>query len=117
MEALDRMNAQKQRLARMNELNELKALKYRAMHNKVDVHEDEDLSGSEATGYDEEDRMDQESDGSSDVDIDEAVLDDIEKFTDTFKGITKRYRLINRIGEGQFISGRRSSTVPLFDKR
>ncbi|KXT18420.1 hypothetical protein AC579_8164 [Pseudocercospora musae] len=35
-------------------------------------------------------------------DVDSAVMDDIEKFEASFKNITQRYRLINRIGEGTF---------------
>ncbi|KZF21812.1 kinase-like protein [Xylona heveae TC161] len=38
----------------------------------------------------------------SDEFVDQSVLDDMEKFEETFKGITKRFRLINRIGEGTF---------------
>lgn len=32
--------------------------------------------------------------------IDKSVLEDMAKFEDSFKGITQRFRLINRIGEG-----------------
>lgn len=50
--------------------------------------------------YDE--RQDEGSDTSEDSqDIEPAVLEDMEKFRDTFKGISKRFRLINRIGEGK----------------
>ncbi|KAI5363901.1 Putative serine/threonine-protein kinase, active [Septoria linicola] len=34
--------------------------------------------------------------------VEDVVLDDIERFEASFKNITKRYRLINRIGEGTF---------------
>ncbi|KAF2765280.1 kinase-like protein [Teratosphaeria nubilosa] len=34
--------------------------------------------------------------------LDDAVADDIERFEASFKDITQRYRLINRIGEGTF---------------
>lgn len=37
-----------------------------------------------------------------DDDIDDAVLEDMERFEQSFKNITQRYRLINRIGEGTF---------------
>ena len=40
----------------------------------------------------------------SDDEIDESVAEDIQKFEDSFKGITRRYRLINRIGEGRQMS-------------
>jgi len=39
-------------------------------------------------------------DVTDDEEIDELVLEDMQKFEETFKGITKRYRLLNRIGEG-----------------
>lgn len=38
----------------------------------------------------------------SDEEIDDAVLDDMEKFEQSFRNINQRYRLINRIGEGTF---------------
>jgi cell division control protein 7 len=37
---------------------------------------------------------------SEDEEIEESVADDIAKFEDSFRNINKRYRLINRIGEG-----------------
>ena len=37
-----------------------------------------------------------------DEEVDDAVQDDIDKFEQSFKDISKRYRLINRIGEGTF---------------
>ena len=37
-----------------------------------------------------------------DDDIDEDVLDDMQRFEQSFKNISQRYRLINRIGEGTF---------------
>ncbi|KAF2634537.1 kinase-like protein [Massarina eburnea CBS 473.64] len=39
---------------------------------------------------------------SSDEEIDENVADEMGRFEDSFIGINKRYRLINRIGEGTF---------------
>ena len=36
----------------------------------------------------------------SDDEIDESVAEDMQKFEESFKGISRRYRLINRIGEG-----------------
>jgi cell division control protein 7 len=41
---------------------------------------------------DDEERVEEE--------IDELVLEDMQKFEESFRGITKRYRLLNRIGEG-----------------
>ncbi|KAM3072066.1 Cell division control protein 7 [Clarireedia jacksonii] len=55
--------------------------------------EDDDVSQEE--GYSDD------SDESEDT-VDPAVAEDIAKFQETFKGITERFRLINRIGEGTF---------------
>lgn len=41
----------------------------------------------------------------SEEDVDPAVQEDMDKFEATFKGIKDRFRLINRIGEGQFSYG------------
>lgn len=37
----------------------------------------------------------------SEEEVDDMVAEDIERFENTFVGINKRYRLINRIGEGK----------------
>lgn len=37
---------------------------------------------------------------SSDEDVEDAVAEDMARFEETFVGISKRFRLINRIGEG-----------------
>jgi cell division control protein 7 len=42
------------------------------------------------------------SDEDEDAEIDDAVADDIERFEASFKNITQRYRIVNRIGEGTF---------------
>lgn len=42
-------------------------------------------------------------DDSSDEEVEESVANDMHNFEKSFQGITKRYRLINRIGEGDFI--------------
>ena len=69
---------------------------------------------------------DQESDVASDVtnsseeeerEISELVLEDMEKFEESFKGITKQYRLINRIGEGRVCQlGVLKSLLKLFSR-
>lgn len=53
---------------------------------------------------DQETELSVPSDSDSDAgsEVDDAVAEDIEKFTNTFKGISTRFRLINRIGEGTF---------------
>ncbi|TKA27026.1 hypothetical protein B0A50_05217 [Salinomyces thailandicus] len=73
------------------------------------VHENQAIGHGDST-EDESDSMDEsmgpleESGGtvSEDEDVDDAVADDIERFEASFKNITQRYRLINRIGEGTF---------------
>lgn len=80
-------------------------------HEQVVVHEDEPQHYGEST-EDETSNMDEsrdpldESNGTvSDEEaeeVDETVLDDMERFEQTFRNIGSRYRLINRIGEGTF---------------
>jgi cell division control protein 7 len=41
-----------------------------------------------------------DEDAAEEEEIDELVLEDMQKFEESFRGITKRYRLLNRIGEG-----------------
>lgn len=38
---------------------------------------------------------------SSDEEVEDAVAEDMARFEESFAGITKRFRLINRIGEGE----------------
>jgi cell division control protein 7 len=48
-----------------------------------------------------EDLFDQDSDCSeSDQEVDDSVLEDMRKLEESFTGISQRYRLLNRIGEG-----------------
>lgn len=78
----------------------------------VIVHEDEKTPHFGDSTEDDTEEMDEsrgpldESGGTvSDDDeeeIDDTVIDDIEKFEASFQNITQRYRLINRIGEGTF---------------
>lgn len=75
------------------------------------VHEDEPGQHGDSTEDDTED-MDEsrgpleESGGTvseeDQEDVDDAVMEDMDKFEASFKNITQRYRLINRIGEGTF---------------
>jgi cell division control protein 7 len=39
----------------------------------------------------------------SEEEVDSAVQEDMDKFQATFRGIKGRFRLINRIGEGEFL--------------
>jgi hypothetical protein len=53
----------------------------------------------------EEDAFEHESERSeSDDEVDESVLDDMRKLEESFHGISSRYRLVNRIGEGRSCS-------------
>ena len=54
-------------------------------------HEDQDDAYSETS---------EESDGV----VDPTVQEDMDKFQDTFKGLQERFRLINRIGEGNILT-------------
>jgi len=77
----------------------------RAMHEPVVVHEDVMLEEEEDNDtLMDESRGPLEESGctvsDSDEEVEDAVAEDIARFEDSFKGITKRYRLINRIGEG-----------------
>ncbi|KAK3681989.1 Cell division control protein 7 [Vermiconidia calcicola] len=71
--------------------------------------QDEPQHGGDST-EDETEELDEskgpleESGGtvSEEDEVDDAVLDDMERFEQSFKNISQRYRLINRIGEGTF---------------
>ncbi|KAF2478135.1 kinase-like protein [Lindgomyces ingoldianus] len=68
------------------------------------IHEDE-MKEEEEEFFDESGDPLEESGrtmDSSDEEIEQAVAEDIVRFEDSFVGINKRYRLINRIGEGTF---------------
>jgi cell division control protein 7 len=52
---------------------------------------------------DEDEYSDGYSDDSDDV-VDPKVQEDMDKFQETFKGIKDRFRLINRIGEGDSLA-------------
>jgi len=78
-------------------------------HDEVDVDESldgEDQAMDESRDDMEEEEDDQQEDGFSDVSdesgaaVDVQVQEDMDKFQETFEGLEKRFRLINRIGEG-----------------
>lgn len=84
----------------------------RRSREQVAVHQDPPTAphGDSTEDDTEEMEMDEsrgpleESGGtaSEEEDVDDAVLEDMEKFEHSFKNISQRYRLINRIGEGTF---------------
>ncbi|KAK5126512.1 hypothetical protein LTR08_004678 [Meristemomyces frigidus] len=76
----------------------------------VPVHEDEMARHGDSTEDDTSQMgdsmapLDDEGDDVSEEEeqVDDAVADDMDRFEATFKNISQRYRLINRIGEGTF---------------
>lgn len=74
-------------------------------HDEIDPDESleeehEEMGESRAEEEEDEDAQHSDFSDESDMIVDPSVLDDMEKFQDTFKGIQDRFRLINRIGEG-----------------
>ncbi|KIY02818.1 uncharacterized protein Z520_01283 [Fonsecaea multimorphosa CBS 102226] len=83
-------------------------------HTPIAIHEDaqEQLRGGEeeadnmvqCQAEDEDSLNESFSDDSdeSDDEVNESVVDDMRRLEESFRGISQRYRLINRIGEGTF---------------
>jgi hypothetical protein len=75
--------------------------------------EELDIHHEDVKGDDPEDTLDESADPleesgrtietSEDEEMDDMVAEDIERFENSFVGINKRYRVINRIGEGKSI--------------
>ncbi|MCJ1373754.1 hypothetical protein MMC20_004983 [Loxospora ochrophaea] len=71
------------------------------------LHDDQEPSEQvRESSQTEEERSEDDWDASdsseSQGNVDDAVLEDLQKFEDTFDGISDRFRLIKRIGEGTF---------------
>lgn len=66
-------------------------------HNVKEEAEDEHMSDESGGPLDESGR----TVDTSDEEVEDSVAEDIARFEDSFTGINKRYRLINRIGEGR----------------
>jgi cell division control protein 7 len=69
----------------------------------IDVHEDDIKEEDAEETLDESmDPLDESGHtvDSSEEEVGDAVQDDMARFEETFVGISKRFRLINRIGEG-----------------
>ncbi|KAI8938997.1 hypothetical protein NX059_004841 [Plenodomus lindquistii] len=71
----------------------------------IDVHEDD--VGEDRVGGQLDESMDPLDESgqtvdSSDEEVEDSVQEDMARFEETFVGITQRFRLINRIGEGTF---------------
>jgi hypothetical protein len=70
----------------------------------VQVHEDENTDEEGDTVMDESMGPLDESGATvtdSEEEVEESVAEDIAKFEESFRNINKRFRLINRIGEGE----------------
>lgn len=66
----------------------------------MDDHKDEDVNSELGESMDPLDESGHTVD-SSDEEVEDAVAEDMARFEESFTGITKRFRLINRIGEGE----------------
>jgi len=64
-----------------------------ADESREEVDESEDAEGDEYSYTSDE----------SDAVVEPSVQEDMDRFQETFKGIKDRFRLINRIGEGQYV--------------
>ena len=71
---------------------------------ELDIHQDDIKEDAEETLDESADPLEESGrtiDTSEDEEVDDMVAEDIERFENSFVGINKRYRLINRIGEGE----------------
>lgn len=72
---------------------------------QIDGHADdlkeEEVNSELGESMDPLDESGQTAD-SSEEEVEDAVAEDMARFEESFAGITKRFRLINRIGEGEF---------------
>lgn len=79
----------------------------RMAHEPVLVHDDNRYDEEETEDAMDESRGPLDESGcthseDSEEEVEASVAEDIQRFEQTFQNITKRYRLINRIGEGQW---------------
>ena len=81
-------------------------------HNNIAIHEDtsagtQHLHVPEFQIMTEHDPnvpySDEEEDDHSEDEVDDTVAEDMKKLEENFKGISQKYRLINRIGEGMLV--------------
>ncbi|KAE8448238.1 hypothetical protein EG329_009668 [Mollisiaceae sp. DMI_Dod_QoI] len=74
-------------------------------HDEMDPDEsleEQGETGESRAALEEEDAQHSDFSDDSEEAVDPSVMEDMEKFQETFKGIKARFRLINRIGEGTF---------------
>lgn len=73
---------------------------YRADGANYVVEEDDTATDSDVENRPQE-QSDLEDDAQDDEDIDDSVKEDMKKLESSFPGISERFRLVNRIGEGR----------------
>ena len=76
----------------------MRSIHEQTFSDAIKEHSDEEARHEQERYYSDEevDMSDEEE-----PEIDESVQEDIERFEQSFQGITERFRLINRIGEGR----------------
>ncbi len=79
--------------------------------NTADNHRIHIVEDEEDEEQDEEDVPEDYDDSESEDEADESVIEDMRKLEESFRGISRKYRLINRIGEGET-----GSTQPFGEK-
>ncbi|ETN45363.1 uncharacterized protein HMPREF1541_09194 [Cyphellophora europaea CBS 101466] len=93
-------------------------------HNGISIHEDgqerptcQRGSKSMSTPVPELNLFEQDSDSTeSDEEVDDSVLEDMRKLEESFTGISQKYRLVNRIGEGTFSTVYKAEQLPFHDE-
>jgi hypothetical protein len=65
----------------------------------IDDEEEDDEGEDEGDGAEDISRAENDDDESED-EVEESVIEDMRKLEESFRGISRKYRLINRIGEG-----------------
>lgn len=76
------------------------------IHNATLHHEDNTEDDTEDAMDESRDPLEESGcthDDDSESDLEESVAEDIRNFERTFTDLNKRYRLINRIGEGRLL--------------
>ena len=66
-------------------------------------HEASDDASETSDGPLEESHCCETGDNDSEGELEPSVLEDMQRIEESFRGINSRYRLINRIGEGQYL--------------
>ena len=77
----------------------------KATMDEYPATDDHESSQSEVSDHEEEEEeqeeeQEQEEEEEEEEEVDESVVEDMRKLEETFEGISLRYRMINRIGEG-----------------